>query len=326
MKHSDDIAFAFGNLKNQLGLTHEPALSIDQQQQLSMAAATDNHTVVSNCLADSHHGQFSITITHDVDWLNPYHPFAWIQSTRNGLLQKPRISFKQLWQRDLFLRNCERLLQTEQQLNIQSVWCLGAQPTEGLGRYDIRYSANNPLLKELIALVKSYHQTIGLHSSYHAVTHATLQAEANQLSELTGEPIHYHRSHYLNGDTESRYMQLDQSGIQYELGSGYARKVALRGGIPGKLHPLNSKTQNLHAVSVVPLVLMDNIFFIKPQHEVLHELTNILKVIRDYQGPACLLFHPENFLLKPQLWETFHEIIHICKQEKAILTYPTPLS
>ena len=59
---------------------------------------------------------------------------------------------------------------------------------------------------------------------------------------------------------------------------------------------------------------MDNAFFYKSYAEVMLLLKQILDELCDYGGMACISFHPENMLLKPELWDYYEEIIHICIQ------------
>ena len=314
--------FAFGNLKAQLALASEPNLSSEQCHSLNLASANETTEAITKLLPPSQH-PFTVSFTHDVDWLDPYHPYAWIQSTAGLIKNKPRLPFKQLWKRDLFLRNCEQMLQAEQQQNIKSIWCLGAQPTEGMSRYDIRYSSYNPLLKELIALIKQHNQEIGLHSSFNAVNLGNLKMEVDCLQELTGLPVRFHRSHYLYANPAQLYSQLDETNIAFELGWGYPRKVALKQAMPGMFRPLNPSTKALHKVQVVPLMMMDNVLFVQPEATVLHQFSHLLASVQTFKGTVCLLFHPENFLLKPDLWQSFSQIIDICKQHQAALQTPS---
>ncbi len=271
---------------------------------------------------NNHTDSFTVYTTHDVDWINPHHPYSIANYIRAAFTPHRWLTAAQLWRKDSLLRNMEQLLRLENELGVSATYCLGATTGWQLGRYDIRYATNSSLYAEMISLIAEHNQSIGLHSSVKAGKQNSIGAELASLQKHTSQTIVAHRSHYLQGDAQTLYTRLELAGVKYELGNGAARTVGLTNGFPGKYKPVNQATNNKIDITIVPLILMDNVFFVKPYHEVMAEFKQTLNTVKQYNGSVCILFHPENMLLKPQLYNYFEEIIHICKQQGAILNTP----
>jgi hypothetical protein len=265
-----------------------------------------------------HTDSFQIHISHDIDWINPLHPYSMLNYVRSLVSNHPWFTPKQLFNKQVLLDNIAQLLQLEKEQAVSSLFCIGAHKNSTLNRYAIRYKTSTSLYKPLLKLIQENNQSIGLHSGYHSVERKNIIVEKNSLEHFTQQPIIAHRSHYLQHN-ELMYEQLDAAKIAYDLGNGNIREVGLINGFPGKTKPIHTKTGIVFNCTTIPLILTDNVFFVKPYHEVIQEFTHTLQQLKNYGGSGCILFHPENMLLKPQLWNYFEEIIHICKQEGAIL-------
>lgn len=283
------------------------------------AQHTQNFTEIAEHTTKRHTDQFCIYFTHDVDWLNPLHPYSLLNYIRSLFSSHQWLNTSELFKKDIFLNTIENVLTVEKEAGIHAVYHIGATNGKHFQRYGIRYNQSDPMYAELIALLKSYNQPIGLHSSYDADEQHMIEQEKLQLQTFTQKPVQAHRSHFLHSRPQSLYPQLAASGIQYEFGNGLARQVGLTNHFPGKYKPVDFNSGNVIDVTVVPLILVDNVFFVKPYHEVLRSFKYTLHQLKEYNGSACILFHPENMLLKPQLWNYFEEIIHICKTEGALL-------
>jgi hypothetical protein len=289
----------------------------------TQSISTQNFESIIPYTQNNHTDSFNAYITHDIDWLDLHHPYSFANYLRSLLSKHVWFNAKQLWGKDALLKNIEQLLKLENELGLHATYCIGATQ-HSLGRFDIRYSTNSSLYQELISLITTQKQSIGLHSSYHASTNDQITRELETLKKYTSQNITAHRSHYLNGDKNILYTQLKDAGIKYELGHGMPRTVGLADHFPGKRKPINPITKEVIDLTIIPLILMDNVFFVKPYHEVIAEFKDTLSRVKEYNGSVCILFHPENMLLKPQLYNYFEEIIHICKQQGANLN--TPLS
>jgi hypothetical protein len=283
---------------------------------------SSNFQPLSEITANQHTDQFSIHITHDIDWLNPHHPYSLVKSLRATLSKHPWLSLKQVVQQDILLRNIEQLLSLEKELDIQAIYCLGSSSGLQMGRYDIRYSSHSRMFNEFKTMLNTYIQTIALHSSIDAAQTNQLAYEISSLQLHSKQPVPIQRCHYLKHSTPAFYQMLAQKGIRYDIGYGRAQTVGLLNHFPGKFKPIDPISLLPIDITIIPLILLDNVFFKQSYHEVITAFRKTLDTLKQYNGSACLLFHPENMLVKPQLYSYFEEIIHICKQEGAIINPP----
>ncbi|MES2559922.1 MAG: hypothetical protein V4590_09295 [Bacteroidota bacterium] len=300
-------------------LNPESAVTPELIEAFFTAQRTGDFRSVIPHTTGEHSDRFRIHFTHDIDWLHPFHPYSLVNYIRSLFTSRQWLGYNQLFQKDIFLRTINQVLEMEKQAGIKAVYHIGATNGMHLNRYGIRYNQSDALYTELVALLNSYHQHTGLHSSYNADAEQHIHSEKLHLEEYTHKPVLAHRSHFLHSHPDTLYPQLEASGIQYEFGNGLAREVGLTNHFPGKYKPVNLPLQTVLNVTVIPLILVDNVFFVKPYHEVLRSFKDTLQQLKEYNGSACVLFHPENMLLKPQLWNYFEEIIHICKNEGAIV-------
>lgn len=300
-------------------LSKEAAISEECIAAVKKALVTENYQGLIPYTAGAHLDEFSIHITHDIDWLSPYHPYSIIKYFRSWLPGYQWLSAKQLGNREVFFQTIEELISLEYEHTIRGLFCIGARTGWQLKPHDIRYSIKQQIFHKLIELLQTSQCTIGLHSSYDANRDNLIQQESKNLTNVIGEPINVHRSHYLQFQPQRLYQQLAEAGIQYDFGYGRAREIGFRNGFPGKYKPIDLSTGKVIDVTIIPLILLDNVFFVKPYHEVLKTFRKTLEELKQYRGSACILFHPENMILKPQLWNYFEEIIHICREEGAKL-------
>jgi hypothetical protein len=310
------------SIRNGFFLTPETHLSDELMRLYQQGVETHNLQPFSQQIAQSHTDQFAIHITHDIDWLNPYHPYSFANVLRSLAGNHSWLTLKQVLRKDVFVRNIEQLLNLETELGIKAIYCIGATSGQQLGRYDIRYSLDGEKTAEIISMIRQKNQIIGLQSSYHAHQKKSLKQQLSNLESATTQKVNIHRSHYLHAPPAILYPQLHRAGIQYDIGYGTARKVGFKNGFPGKFKPIDPDSGKLTDLTVIPLILMDNIFFYTKYSEVIKQFRLTLQQLKNYNGSACISFHPENMLLKPQLYHYFEEIIHICKQEGAILNPP----
>lgn len=303
-------------------LNSDVAISAEFFDTVKKCLTTEDYRRLIPYTSGHHHDEFFVHITHDIDWLSPYHPYSIIKYCRSLFMEPKWLSLKQLGNPEVFLQAIRDLISLEQEHTIRGLFCIGATKGWQLHPHDIRYSTNQQIFQQLVDVLLSSQCTIGLHSSFNADRHSLIQQERKNLNSFLKKPVTAHRSHYLQFQPNHLYPQLEKAGIQYDFGYGMAREIGFRNGFPGKYKPIDPATGNVVDVTVIPLILLDNVFFVKPYHEVMKTFRKTLEQLKQYRGSACILFHPENMILKPQLWNYFEEIIHICKEEGAKLNPP----
>jgi len=242
-------------------------------------------------------------LTHDIDWLSPFHPYAWIKCLTHG---RKWIKPLQLMHPKIFLDSIESVCKQNAQENINPVWLIGAASGHALSRYGLRYTIHSTNYPLLIQLLKKWNCTIGLHS----ITNENLNTQAIQLRSITGQNISYHRSHFLKQYTGLEN-DLAHAHIEIDFSFGKARQV----------HLTNSHSNA--EVKFVPTLLFDNAFFFNKSEEVFSTFATELRKAIDTNKDIAICFHPENFLILPALSEYYQEIIRISKNEGAVFHNPT---
>ncbi len=236
-----------------------------------------------------------IHITHDIDWLTPIHPLAWIKTLTHG---NKWLRFSQLRNRSIFLEGIQQLLNINENHQTNSTWLIGASSQHTFHRKGLRYKANDTEHQQTLALLKDVGVNVGLHS----VSSEPIKNQAERLSNLLAKPIHHHRSHFLQFNPNTLYTELQQAGIHTDYSLGVAREVHLSNPI--------TPIQGVHSI---PTVLFDNSFFFHPPEMVFEQFKQVLKTAQQRQQDVAILFHPENFLIQPALWEYYQEVLHLIK-------------
>ena len=278
------------------------------------AMQTGNFSKITSHTINNHTDSFSIYFTHDIDWLNSSHPYVLVNIIRSAFFKHPWIKFSEVFNSRLFIESIQKLAELESSLGISATYSLGAESGLLLGRHQLRYSSQSTIYQECIQLLQNFNHHIGLHSSYFANQKSIIDLEKTTLESHTNTPIKIHRSHYLNYNTSTLYNQLDQSEIRYDIGFGHSRSIGLRNQFPGKFKPIHSQSGKNAAVTVIPLIMLDNVFFNQPREFVYQSFKDCLIKLKAYNGSACIDFHPENLLIKPRLFDYYKDFIDICKQ------------
>ena len=237
-----------------------------------------------------------IYITHDIDWLNPLHPYSVIKTFTHG---KKWIPPSLLFNPKLFLQGVERLLQFNQNQHTKSIWLIGANNQHTFYRKGLRYHSTSSAYAPAISLLKTAEVEVGLHS----VSSAPIVEQCNRLSDILDKQIQYHRSHYLNFNPETLYQELQHAGIKVDFSKGTSRAITLP-----------QQIQNTVNVSAVPTILFDNVFFFQPPDEVFNQLKKTLLAAQAQQRDVAILFHPENFIINPKLWEYYEEVLRLVRE------------
>lgn len=236
-----------------------------------------------------------VYITHDIDWLNPWHPFA-LAKTATHVTKWLRLS--QLRNRSVFLSGIEKLLCVNQNNSAEAIWLIGASTQNTYQAKGLRYTFNDSDFNNAIHTLKSAHVKVGLHS----VSTESVYDQAIRLSTKIQEKVLFHRSHFLNFNPNTLYPQLQQAGVTTDFSLGTARNITL-----GHTQPINNELNLVHTT------LFDNIFFFQKPEAVFEQFKATLQLAQARHQHTAVLFHPENFLINPALWEYYQEVLHIIK-------------
>jgi hypothetical protein len=237
-----------------------------------------------------------VYITHDIDWLNPLHPYSVIKTFTHG---KKWIQPSHLFSPKLFLQGIERLLQFNQNQHTKSIWLIGATNQHTFHRKGLRYHSTGSSYAPAMSLLKTTEVEIGLHS----VSSAPIVEQCNRLSNILDKQIKYHRSHFLNFNPDTLYQELQHAEIKVDFSTGTSRAITLP-----------QQIQNTANVSAVPTILFDNVFFFQSPDEVFNQLKKTLLEAQAQQRDVAILFHPENFIINPALWEYYQDVLKMVRE------------
>ena len=268
-----------------------------------------------------------VYLTHDIDWIYPHHIYSIFKTL---LFRKDWIDFPQFFQPNIFIKNIEKLIAFEESRNVKSVFLLGANNSAfSFGRYNIRYTTHNPFYIKLIELLKQNKIEIGLHSQrsfksnlrlldYARSDKFDMKKQTVTLRKISGEKVKFHRSHFYNFDPLKLWNELDRNNIEIDFSIGNAREVGFKSCIPRHYQAIDFVNSKVLNTIVVPTILSDNAFFYQEYDSVFQQFKNTLRTAKQYGASVAILFHPENMVVKPELWKYYEEIIHICKAEGAV--------
>jgi hypothetical protein len=240
--------------------------------------------------------------THDIDWLWAGHPVG----VAKWLLGKKWVMRSQLWQKDLFLKQCEQLLTFQQAQHITGIYLIGMQgPGRSLFPKAIRYTYADGLLKELITLLKHHKAHIGLH--HHPKE--PIARQINRFVELVNHAPQYVRGHYYAPLAVADSQWLAENGCRIDFGFGNRNLI----GFVDTDNHASSLTQ-------VHTIFSDNNLVPQQQtQEAFVALNNVLKLCYEKKLDAAILFHPENMAIYPHLFEAYALAISNIKHNKLTL-------
>lgn len=233
-----------------------------------------------------------IYLTHDIDWINPKHPYSLLKS----LLPKTTwLSWSQTKNPHLFLNQIEKQIALNKQLQVKPIYLIGASHQQ-YGRFDLRYTVHTPQYPALLAMLKE--EKIGLHSD----THSPLINQQMELNSRLHQPILFHRSHFLQHQPIQLHNQLQQSTLKIDFSRGHARQLNF------------AKNETVSGIHFIPTLLFDNVFFFQSPTSVFEQLNYTLEQIASNQSKASILFHPENQLISPKLTDYYESTIELIRK------------
>lgn len=239
-----------------------------------------------------------IYLTHDIDWLTPWHPLSLIKRITHG---KRWLGLSKGWNPNTFLQSTANLIQLHQSNTCyKPVWFIGASGLHTYTRYGLRYRYDDSRLAQIIQLLQQHQCNIGLHS----IQQESIPLQTKRLHALTGTEIQFHRSHFLRFDTSSLFHQLAEAGIHTDFSMGMARSPE---------YPPPTATTNTSSVKSIPTILFDNAFFFHPPEYVFNQFKKQLAALQG--NDAAIVFHPENMMVNPQLHTHLLAVIRIIQAE-----------
>lgn len=261
---------------------------------------------------------FKIIFSHDIDWVTPRVPVGFMKYFQSRLKGRSNdwLNLRKSFDKKVFLRAIEKVLKIEKDAGIKPHCFLLSGPY-GNGRYSSRYDSRWKEAKEVINIIKQHRCEIGLHGSYYAPDNNSYKEEAERLAEASGSEIIRHRNHYLRFNPETLCESMEQAGIRYEYSIGYNSNMGFRAGIASPYPLYNHVKKKVSAVTEIPLIFMERDAHLEDEQKALNSAAQIINEVKEYNGCASVLFHPESFAVEKRWYGFFMKFIDICKSSGA---------
>lgn len=254
---------------------------------------------------------YSACVTHDIDFITKYKSFRNILgATRrgNGFLK----SINQYLKTQKNIKN-DPYYNMHQLLEINNSYQLPTtfyfMSSKSNSTYDLNdYNVNDKLVKSTIRELKENGATIGLHPSYES--HSSLeiiQKEKDILEQALGEEIIHSRQHYLNL-SENTFEYLAKAGIKYDSTIGPQKTVTVT---PTYNLPYTVFENEKFKLTEQPFLMMDTHLISHPEN-MLSKLKSAVKVLKENDGKAVIIWHNNNFD-KKEHQNLYKEVLEIIK-------------
>lgn len=270
--------------------------------EVNVFAEAIRNEVLGNRQELSRNGNFKIFFTHDIDWVTGREVFSYIKSFRN---RDSWIPFKDAMNKNVFLDTYRKICNIEKRYGVKS-WNFMLSGPHKYGRYSSRYDSKSESAMKMIKLILGYGNYIGLHGSYKAFEDDSYGEEVKRLESVVTKSIIAHRNHYLRFHPEKFWNQLENAGIRYDFSVGYSTHIGFRNGMASCYYPFNFIQERASNVVEVPLIYMDRLNHLKEQDKIYSNLIRVVEEIKEYNGCASVLFHPESFAISDN-WYVFYE-------------------
>jgi hypothetical protein len=219
-------------------------------------------------------------------------------SLAKTLSGKKWLNTRQLFTRDIFLKQIESTLQLNRSHNIDAVFLFGIQKSLNTYRKGaLRYSFDSAFVKELAPLIKD--NKTGIHVNQ--IESISFQIE--QFEALTGYKPEYMRTHYFGSLSHSQLDELNHFGVKTDFSGGNTTYV-------GYTAPRKD-----NRMKQICTLLSDNNFVrLNNDDKVWSLFEETLRDERVNTNGGAILFHPENFLVYPDFTEKYLKAIELIKQ------------
>lgn len=168
--------------------------------------------------------------------------------------------------------------------------------TAPFGKYDRNINPNGKTFAKLIRQLSEFSE-IGLHPSYHSSEKpAFISKEKQQLESVCGFSITRSRQHFLRFCIPETFLSLIKSGITDDYSLGWPNEVGFRASIATPFPFFNLLTDEITALQLHPLTIMDGALsqITSSEKEKEEIVTGIIDEVKISGGEVILLKHNSN--------------------------------
>jgi hypothetical protein len=267
---------------------------------------------------------FRVIVTHDVDRTNFLEPISLLKSILHRFGRYPNwIPLSTAVSPKKWLQNAERLLEIERKHGVGAYYFAISGPY-GIRRWSSRCDSHWQSSRRLLRLITQAGMTVGLHGSFYAREEDTYRIEKERLEQVVGMPVTTHRNHYLRFGPLRIWNQLEAAGIRHDFSVGFNYRLGFRAGCAKAYRGFDFRRARESHVFSIPLLFMDAILFEGDRQEILCRLRLALEDAKRVGGCVSVLFHPEMFMIDPQFFRLFEDLLLTCRELGADLSGRLP--
>lgn len=285
--------------------------------------------------------RFAVSLTHDVDHISGDVTLAqrWRQVVRDGMQgtrfvkNLAKLALKRSLQAPSTEQTLEKCYAIEKKFGVTASYFFTTWPVSHPSIYDCVYHPNDrcrflgkeSTVGDIMRRLTQEGFDVGLHGSYHSATEqGMLKEQKNKIEEVIASPVYTTRQHWLHWQFPTTPRLQVEAGLLADTTLGYNRNIGFRAGtsLPFFIYDLANKTPL--PLLEVPLIIQDGALIGEnalelPPHLALERVKGLIDTIRDTQGCATLLFHPDIFL-KPGMDTLYSDIISYCLDNNGWVT------
>ena len=191
----------------------------------------------------------------------------------------------------------------------------------GKTRYDLFDHHYLKDFQAILPMARNAGYEPALHPSYlTASDEKMMQAEIVQAEEMTGQPIHHSRQHFLHLKASTTFDQIERCGFETDSSLGFTRRIGFRCGTGFPYHLYNFHLETPYSFVEVPLIVMDSAL-IHQCRENMHQFRKRLMtfVRENSQGTQiCFNFHNSSFdptlFHRRMLNDIYLELERLCEE------------
>lgn len=244
-----------------------------------------------------------IVFTHDIDQLRS----GWLEDLRYDLMNfklssllgiSKSIVIKLFNLKDSYYRAFYRMLEIDEQNNLNSISFFMAKKSHKDGDYDIRKKRFRNLYNSAQRKTKCE-----FHPGYSSSdSNLNFKRELNLISEIKGSKVTKVRQHFLKFNMHQTPKIHERFGIEEDYSLGFVEMYGFKNSIANPFYLFNFEEQRKYNTIEVPLFFMDStiIDYIKSPIEIeskkLLDLTT--NIINDFNCNFSVLFHNSAFTTK----------------------------
>ena len=179
--------------------------------------------------------------------------------------------------------------------------------------YDRSLAPGNTAMRQLIHFL-NLNADVGIHPSYFSSENAVkLRTEILSFGKMV-KTLQASRQHFLKFKLPETYLQLLDSGIEFEYSMGYSTHNGFRAGTSYSFNFFDLRNEKTTALKIVPFQLMDSVFYDKfsmSAYESWDEIKNIADQVYETGGTLVSVWHDRAFddVIYPG-WKDCYEKLH----------------